>query len=159
MNEGGRTTQVQLRSALPLLSAVHLREFSLDDYPAVVALWEQYPDELGIGRSDTREEIIKKTERDSDLFLVAEEEGKVIGTVIGGFDGRRGIIYHLAVDRAFRGRGLGRTLMNQVESRLAAKGCIRAYLLVKPTNLDVLEFYKSLGWEPMPVALLAKNLP
>jgi ribosomal protein S18 acetylase RimI-like enzyme len=135
-----------------------LREFTLGDYDSVVALWEQYPDELGIGRSDTREEIAKKIEHDPDLFLVAEEGGKIIGTVIGGFDGRRGIIYHLAVDRASRGQGLGRSLMNQVESRLAAKGCLRAYLLVKPTNIGVMDFYESLGWEPLPVAPLAKNL-
>jgi ribosomal protein S18 acetylase RimI-like enzyme len=147
-----------LRSALPCSPAVHLREFSLDDYDAVVGLWQQYPDELGIGRSDSREEIAKKIERDPDLFLVAEEGGKLIGTVIGGFDGRRGLIYHLAVDRAHRGRGLGQMLMNQVETRLAAKGCIRAYLLVRPTNLGVIEYYKSLGWEALPVTPLAKNV-
>jgi ribosomal protein S18 acetylase RimI-like enzyme len=135
-----------------------LREFTLADYAAVRALWEQYPDELGIGRSDTREEIAKKIARDPDLFLVAEVDGKIIGTVIGGFDGRRGIIYHLAVDRGYRGQGLGRALMIQVERRLAAKGCLRAYLLVKPENLDVNEFYKRLGWEPMPLTPMAKNL-
>jgi ribosomal protein S18 acetylase RimI-like enzyme len=135
-----------------------IREFTLDDYDAVCALWEQYPDELGIGRSDTREEIAKKAGRDPELFLVVEENGKVIGTVIGGFDGRRGTIYHLAVDRGSRGRGLGRELMSQIERRLAAKGCIRAYLLVKPTNLDVIEFYRSIGWDPIPVTPMAKNL-
>ncbi len=135
-----------------------IREFSLDDYDSVVALWKQYPDELGLGRSDTREEIAKKLEHDPDLFLVAEEQGKIVGTVIGGFDGRRGIIYHLAVDPGLRGQGIGRELMNQVMSRLAAKGCIRAYLLVKPTNLDAVEFYKSIGWETLPLTIFAKNL-
>lgn len=134
------------------------REFRTDDYDAVRALWEQYPDELGIGRSDTREEIAKKVERDPDLFLVVEENDKIVGTVIGGFDGRRGLIYHLAVDRSARGQGLGRALMRQVESRLAAKGCIRAYLLVRPNNLEAAAFYESLGWETLPLTPLAKNL-
>lgn len=137
---------------------MQLREFTIEDYDAALALWAQYPDELGIGRSDTREEIAKKIERDPDLFLVAEADGKLVGTVIGGFDGRRGLIYHLAVDRAYRGQGLGRKLMREAESRLAAKGCIRAYLLIKPTNSDVFEFYKSLGWEPMPITPMAKDL-
>ncbi len=137
---------------------MHLREFTLADYHAVRALWEEYPDELGLGRSDARPEIAKKFAHDPELFLLAEQNGKIIGTVIGGFDGRRGIIYHLAVDRAWRRQGLGRILMEEVERRLASKGCIRAYLLVKPENLDVIEFYKQLGWEAMPVTIMGKNL-
>ncbi len=137
---------------------MQLREFNLEEYDDVRALWEQYPNELGIGRSDAREEIAKKLLRDPDLFLVAEEEGKIIGTVIGGYDGRRGIIYHLAVDRAYRGRGLGRALMAEVERRLLAQGCLRSYLLVKAENLDVIEYYEQLGWEPMTVTTLGKNL-
>ncbi len=137
---------------------IDFRVFTLDDYDAVRALWEEYPEALGIGRSDTREELAKKLARDPDLFVVAEENGRIIGTVIGGFDGRRGLIYHLAVDRASRGQGLGRALMAEVERRLAARGCIRAYLLVKPENLEVIEFYKQLGWEAMPVTTMGKNL-
>ncbi len=135
-----------------------LREFTMSDYPAVLALWQQYPDALGIGRSDARGEIEKKLLRDPDLFLVAEDEGKIVGPVIGGFDGRRGIIYHLAVDHGYRGRDMGRTLMDEVERRLAAKGCIRAYLLVKRENLAVIEYYEKLGWETIPVATMGKNL-
>ncbi len=137
---------------------MHFREFTLNDYDAVRALWEQYPDELGIGRSDTREEIAKKHRHDPSLFIVAEENGKIVGTVIAGFDGRRGIIYHLAVEREFRGQGLGRGLMAEIERRLAERGCLRAYLLVKPENLAVVEFYERQGWEPMPVMTMAKNL-
>ena len=137
---------------------MRLREFKLEEYDAVRALWEQYPNELGIGRSDTREEIAKKLAHDPDLFIVAEDEGKIIGTVIGGFDGRRGLIYHLAVDRAYRGQGLGRALMAEVERRLLAKGCLRVYLMVKVENLDVIDYYKQQGWGPMTVTILAKNL-
>ncbi len=137
---------------------MQFREFTLEDYEAVCALWAEYPNELGIGRSDARDEIAKKLRRDPDLFIVAEEEGQIAGTVIGGFDGRRGLIYHLAVAPPFRGRGLGRALMAEVERRLAAKGCIRAYLLVKPENLDVIEFYARMGWQTMPVTTMGKNL-
>ncbi len=137
---------------------MRLREFTLDDYDAVYALWQSYPDALGLGRSDTRAEIAKKLERDPDLFLVAEEDGQIAGTVIGGFDGRRGLIYHLAVSRAAAGQGLGRLLMEEVERRLAAKGCIRCYLLVKPENLRVVEYYERLGWEKVPVTVMGKNI-
>jgi ribosomal protein S18 acetylase RimI-like enzyme len=100
---------------------------------------------LGIGRSDTRDESAKKLQRDPDLFLVAEDDchpeprpersrrgsRRIIGTVMGGYDGRRGMIYHLAVDHAYRARGIGKLLMDEVERRLQAKGCRKAYLLVK----------------------------
>lgn len=137
---------------------IRLREFTLDDYDAVYALWQNAGDGLGIGRSDTRDEIAKKLQRDPDLFLVAEEDGKIIGTVIGGYDGRRGLIYHLAVARAYRERGIGTLLMDEVERRLRAKGCLRAYLLIKRGNEEVVEFYHHRGWETMDITLMGKNL-
>ena len=137
---------------------MELREFSISDYPEVLALWQQHPEALGIGPSDAPAEIAKKLERDPDLFLVSEEEGRIVGTVIGGFDGRRGLIYHLAVAPDFLGRGIGRLLMDEVERRLKARGCIRAYLLVKTENLAVVEFYEYLGWQQMSVTTMGKNL-
>lgn len=135
-----------------------IRKFTLDDYDTVYALWENSKPGVGIGRSDTREEIAKKLQRDPDLFLVVEENGKIIGTVIGGYDGRRGIVYHLAVDQACRGNGIGKMLMAEVEKRLAAKGCLKSYLLVKRENTDVIEFYQQLGWEKMEITLMGKSL-
>jgi len=136
---------------------IRLREFTLEDYDTVLALWQNAGEGLGIGRSDTRDEIAKKLQRDPDLFLVAEDDGKIIGTVIGGYDGRRGLIYHLAVARAYRERGIGTMLMNEVERRLRAKGCLRAYLLVKRGNEQVVEFYRQRGWKTMDVTLMAKS--
>ncbi len=135
-----------------------IREFKLDDYDTVYALWENSKPGVGIGRSDTREEIAKKLQRDPDLFIVAVDEGRIIGTVIGGYDGRRGIIYHLAVDQTYRGNGIGKLLMAEIEKRLAAKGCLKSYLLVTRENTDVIEFYNRLGWETMDVTLMGKTL-
>jgi ribosomal protein S18 acetylase RimI-like enzyme len=135
---------------------IRLREFTLDDYDVVYALWQDSAPGIGLSRSDTRAEIAKKLQRDPDLFLVAEDDGKIIGTVIGGYDGRRGIIYHLAVAREYRGNGIGKRLMAEVEQRLAAKGCLKAYLLVTRANTDVIEFYQRLGWETMDVTLMGK---
>jgi len=91
---------------------VQIRELRFpDDYPEVESLWASMERGVNLGRSDTPEEIWKKLARDPDLFLVVEENGQIIGTVIGGFDGRRGSIYHLAVTASFRGRGIGFRLM------------------------------------------------
>jgi len=139
---------------------MHIRNFTLADYDAVYAFWQSMGPGLGLGMSDTWEEIGKKYERDPDLFLVAEDNGQIIGTVIGGFDGRRGMIYHLAVARPYRGKGLGRTLMNEVEARLKAKGCRKSYLLVRRNNLSAVSFYEHLGWSDMSdnVIIMGKEL-
>jgi ribosomal protein S18 acetylase RimI-like enzyme len=137
-----------------------IREFAFSqDFSATIALWEASGPGVHLGHSDTPEEIEKKLRRDPDLFLVAEDDGVLIGTVIGGFDGRRGMIYHLAVEQSYRGQGIGKALMAELESRLKAKGCRRAYLMVVKGNDDAGRFYEKLGWGIMTnVDTFAKDL-
>jgi ribosomal protein S18 acetylase RimI-like enzyme len=137
---------------------MRLREFTLADYDSVYALWQNAGPGIGIGRSDTREEIAKKLARDPDLFILAVESHQVIGTVIGGFDGRRGLIYHLTVDCLYRQRGIGSLLMQEIERRLVAKGCLRCYLLVKDDAREVIEFYRRQGWDAFGTTVLAKTV-
>ena len=112
-----------------------------------------------VGRSDSPAEIEKKLLRDPDLFLVAECEGKIVGSVIGGYDGRRGIIYHLVVDGSLRNQGIGSRLMEEVEERLRQKGCLKSYLLVVVDNHDVEAFYEKRGWQHMDtIHLFGKEL-
>jgi ribosomal protein S18 acetylase RimI-like enzyme len=139
---------------------VQIREFRfLEDFPQVENLWASMERGVSLGRSDTPEEIQKKLTHDPDLFLVAEDDGQIIGTVIGGYDGRRGLIYHLAVAASYRGRGIGSRLMDEVESRLRAKGCLRCYLLVTTNNSEGMQYYERHGWERMDfVVTYGKNL-
>ena len=130
-----------------------------EDYPAVYELWAKAGPGIQLRVSDEPEEIAKKVAHDPDLFIVAEnKEGNIIGAVMAGFDGRRGLIYHLAVAAEYRQRGLGTALMDEIEARLRAKGCLRAYLMVVPSEKEVLAFYRKRGWENLPVITLAKNL-
>ena len=129
---------------------MQIREFRYpEDYPQVAGLWASMEKGVRLGRSDTAEEIQKKIARDPSLFLVADENGQIVGTVIGGFDGRRGLIYHLAVTASFRGRGVGSRLMDEIESRLRAIGCVRCYLLVTTDNDEAMRYYEKRGWEHM----------
>jgi len=131
-------------------TSVHIREFQFPaDYEQVYQLWGTIEKGVHIGRSDTLPEIQKKMSRDPDLFLIAESDGRIIGSVIGGFDGRRGLIYHLAVSAAFPGRGIGSRLMEELESRLRAKGCLKCYLLVTDDNFEAEEYYRRRGWQHM----------
>jgi len=136
------------------VSDIRLREFRFpDDYPSARRLWDHAGPGIHVRRSDEPEEIQKKLERDPDLFLVAEDGKDLIGTVIGGFDGRRGLIYHLAVDGKYRQQGIGSLLMDEVERRLKAKGCIKCYLMVADDNENAIRFYEARGWEPMQAIL------
>jgi ribosomal protein S18 acetylase RimI-like enzyme len=117
-----------------------------DDYDRVLRLWKSIETGMNVGRSDAPEEIQKKVQRDPDLFLVAEIGDDIVGSVIGAFDGRRGMIYHLAVHRDFRGQGIGAALLVEVEDRLKAKGCLKCLLHVFADNTEAIHFYKNRGW-------------
>lgn len=136
-----------------------IREFrNPADYDKVIALWKNAGPGIHVRRSDEAAEIDKKIQRDPDLFLVAEINGHMIGSVLGGFDGRRGMVYHLTVIESHRKNGIGTLLMNELEKRLKEKGCIRSYLLVTRDNLDAIRFYENTGWEQMDLAIYGKDL-
>lgn len=132
-----------------------IRQFDFDgDYERVIGLWQTIETGMHIGPSDAPEEIKKKIERDPDLFLVAEQNGEIIGTIIGAFDGRRGMIYHLAVHNAFRRQGIGQALLAEVEKRLKEKGCIKCLLMVLEDNETAKRFYEESGWKAVPEDLV-----
>jgi ribosomal protein S18 acetylase RimI-like enzyme len=129
-----------------------------DDYEQVYTIWQSAGPGIHVRRSDEPQEIQKKLQRDPDLFLVAEVDGRIVGTVLGGFDGRRGMVYHLAVQEGHRSKGLGEKLMIELERRLKDKGCIRYYLLVTYDNPEAVHFYEKRGWTRMDLHTLGKDI-
>lgn len=130
---------------------MRIRQFDFaGDYERVIGLWGTIEIGMHIGPSDAPGEIRKKLERDPDLFLVAETGGEIIGTIIGAFDGRRGMVYHLAVRQDFRRQGIGQALLAEVEARLKAKGCIKCLLVVVDDNESAKRFYEECGWNLVP---------
>ena len=155
----GKLWLAAMRSNSSFTDKLVLREFIFpSDYPQVINLWKNAGPGIHLRRSDERDEIIKKLQRDPDLFLVAEINGHIIGSVLGGFDGRRGMIYHLAIDDSYRKKGIGTALMNELENRMKQKGCIRSYLLITRDNLDAVRFYETVGWEQMDLLIYGKDL-
>jgi ribosomal protein S18 acetylase RimI-like enzyme len=126
------------------LTTTVLREFNLADHGEVIALWQACG--LHPSRSDRLDAIARKLERDPDLFLVIAEDGRVIASALGSYDGRRGWINRLAVAPAARGRALGQRLVHEFEARLAAKGCEKVNLLIERDNEGVAAFYAQLGY-------------
>ncbi len=130
--------------------SVKIREFYYpNDYDGALRLWGGMEVGVKVGRSDTPEEIQKKLQRDPDLFLVAEIDSQIVGTIIGGYDGRRGMIYHLAVQADMREQGIGTLLLEEVERRLQSKGCRKCYLLITAENTGAAQFYEQRSWTEM----------
>lgn len=127
-----------------------IREFNFDtDYDGALKLWGKMEVGAQVWRSDTPGEIKRKLQRDPDLFLVAEINHEIVGTIIGGFDGRRGMIYHLAVHASVRQQGIGTMLLEEVEKRLQARGCKKCYLLITAKNTGAAQFYEQNNWREM----------
>lgn len=140
-------------------SQINIREARIpDDFQEIIQLWRSAGPGIHIGRSDSLEEIQKKQSHDPELFLIAEINDELIGTVFGGFDGRRGIVYHLAVSEMYRKQGIGESLMAELETRLHKKGCIRSYLLVTMDNQEGVDFYLNRGWEKMELFIMGKDI-
>jgi ribosomal protein S18 acetylase RimI-like enzyme len=133
-----------------------LREFADADEPAVVALWRR----CGLVRpwNDPHKDIARKRCVQRELFLVGEQDGAIVGSVMGGYEGHRGWVNYLAVDDAHRRAGLGRALMAEVEARLRALGCPKLNLQVRDDNAGALAFYERIGFARDASVSLGKRL-
>ncbi|HTT14729.1 MAG TPA: GNAT family acetyltransferase [Thermoplasmata archaeon] len=135
---------------------MEIREFEPADEEAVVALWHR----CGLVRptNDPHQDIARKQKVRPDLLLVGTIDGRLIASVMAGYEGHRGWINYLAVDPAERRRGLGRAMMEEAERRLRSSGCPKINLQVRRTNVEVLAFYARIGYTPDDVVSLGKRL-
>lgn len=134
-----------------------LRPYQAKDQDAVIALW----DECGLLRpwNDPYLDIERKLGVQPELFLVGvDADGQVIASAMAGFDGHRGWVNYLAVSPGKRRLSLGRQLMQEAERLLAERGCPKLNLQIRTGNLEVLEFYRKLGYVQDEVVSLGKRL-
>ncbi len=123
-----------------------IRNFRLDDYERVMELWRQCDLPLKPEGRDSREEIRRQLELSQVIFLVAEAEGRVVGTVLATHDGRKGWINRLAVEPAFRGQGLAQRLVRIAEQKLEAAGLQMFAALIEEDNLPSIKLFEKLGY-------------
>lgn len=137
---------------------ITLREMSLDDYDLVFSLWER-TENIGISGADSKENIQSFLERNPGLSFVLFDGPALLGAVLGSHDGRRGAIYHLAVDRNFRGKGYGKQLLNACLEGFSKQGIERCHIHVYADNSQGLKFWQENGWFLRPeLALLSKDI-
>ena len=133
-----------------------LRPFRAEDEAAVVDLWHRCG--LVHPKNDPRRDIARKSKVRPDLFRVGVYEGKIVGTVMVGYEGHRGWINYLAVCPEHRRMGFGRQLMKEAERLLRAEGCPKINLQVRASNQEVVVFYRAIGFLPDEVLSLGKRL-
>ncbi len=131
---------------------IDTREFSISDYDRALQVWQRV-EGLEIAEGDDREGVAQFLARNSGLSRVAVDESAIVGVALCGHDGRRGHIYHLAVDPAYQGRGIGKHLLDECLDGLRRAGIQRVIILVADDNQRGAEFWKRCGWEEIPGAV------
>jgi ribosomal protein S18 acetylase RimI-like enzyme len=132
---------------------ISTREFVIDDYDKAVALWN-LAEGVEVAEGDSKEEIRTYLLRNPGLSRVSEANGTVVGAVLCGHDGRRGLIYHLAVAPAYHGKGIGKRLVRECVMHLRATGIVRALIFVAGDNAGAHSFWRRIGWEDVAGAIL-----
>ncbi len=137
---------------MAIQDSVTTREFAMEDYDSAIALWTGV-EGVEICEGDSREEVTEYLKRNPGLSRVAEAAGRLVGVAMCGHDGRRGWIYHLAVAPEYRGRNLGRRLLDDCVDGLRKAGLKRAIILVAGDNPAGHEFWLRNGWEDIDCAI------
>ena len=133
-----------------------LRSYSASDEVEVGSLWARCG--LVQGAKDPARDIEAKLASSPELLIVAELDGRVVGTVMAGWDGHRGWLHYLAVEPGLQRGGTGRELVAEAERRLADLGCWKLNIQVRSTNADVVTFYERLGFAVEDRISLGKRL-
>lgn len=138
------------------LDTMQIRPYVEADEQAVVSLWRAC--DLTRPWNDPQKDIARKLQVQRELFLVGEIAGRIVASVMAGYDGHRGWINYLAVDPAFRRRHLASKLMEAAQSRLLELGCPKINLQVRVSNESALGFYRRMGYAQDEVICFGKRI-
>ena len=135
---------------------MNIRSYQETGEDAVIALWQSCG--LVVAHNDPRKDIARKLQVGRDLFLVAEEGGDIVASVMGGYDGHRGWVNYLAVSPDHQRKSYGTIMMRAIEKLLLERGCPKLNLQIRHTNEVVIDFYNSIGYGEDAVVSMGKRL-
>ena len=124
---------------------MHIRYYTNEDKKQVILLWQKVFFDAPPWAEPSI--LLKKKLEVDNLVFVAEDNGKVIGSSMAGYDGHSGWIYSVAVEPKHRMKGVGKELVRFATEVLKGLGAIKVGLQVDSNNEGVIEFYKSIGFE------------
>ena len=122
-----------------------IRLMRADDVESAIRIWEPL-DGIALSGADEPGQLREFLRRNPLTCFVATVNEDLIGTVLGGSDGRRGYLYHLAVDPRFRGQGIGKSLVDSCLKAFRQAGLQKSHLFVVSGNDQGLQFWRAAGW-------------
>jgi ribosomal protein S18 acetylase RimI-like enzyme len=138
------------------VTGLTIRSGTVADVDGVLALW------AGAGAHPTTTDdppsVTGLIERDADALLVAEIDGRMVGTLMATWDGWRGNMYRLAVLPDVRRRGVATALVREGERRLSALGCRRVTALVADADEGAAEFWVGVDYDRYPMKRYVRTL-
>ncbi len=124
---------------------MEIRSMTINDYDEIFSLWK-ITSKRALSNADSRENIERYLNRNPDMSKVAVENGKIIGTVLAGHDGRRGFIHHMAVLPEYRRKHIGHKLAVEAIRRIASDGIEKTHIFCYQDNITGQDFWSSLGF-------------
>jgi putative acetyltransferase len=137
--------------------AITIQRFEPHYYPAARHLWEA-TEGVGLSAADSAEAIMAFLTRNPGLSFVALQDEQLVGTILVGHDGRRGLIHHLAVAAAARRQGIGAMLVREGLAALDRNGIQKCHLFVFADNTAAHAFWQAIGAEQR-TSLVIYSLP
>jgi ribosomal protein S18 acetylase RimI-like enzyme len=130
-----------------MTQAVTLETYNDAHFEGVKALWDENAPPDSPPWNIASKTIPSKLAVQPDLLIIAVEGGKVVGSIMPGYDGHRGWLYAMAVLSSHRRRNIGTLLVREAEKRLTALGCTKINLQIRASNAGVTAFYEGLGYK------------
>lgn len=125
---------------------VTVRSMQIEDYDQVYALWMTIHGFSIRTIDDSREGVERFLKRNPGISVVAEMDGRVVGAILCGHDGRRGCLYHVCVHEAYRMHGIGRAMVVHCMNALQQEGINKVSLIAFTKNDIGNTFWKQIGW-------------
>jgi ribosomal protein S18 acetylase RimI-like enzyme len=137
---------------------IQIRLMQAADYAGAIQLWQGLPG-LGLSSADREEAIQAFLLRNPNTCFVAAQDDQIVGTVLGGSDGRRGYLYHLAVHADCQKQGIGNALVQACLDALQAQGIEKCHIFVIADNREGLKFWQNAGWNLREdIVIMSKNI-
>jgi ribosomal protein S18 acetylase RimI-like enzyme len=133
-----------------------IRPFEITDSETVIALWRECG--LIVPWNNPQRDIERKMQVQPELFFVGEIKGRIVATLMAGYEGHRGWLNYVAVAPDAQRQGLGRQIVEHAIEKLRERGCPKINLQVRTSNAEVIAFYESLGFQVNDAASLGMRL-
>ncbi|TET60880.1 MAG: GNAT family N-acetyltransferase [Candidatus Stahlbacteria bacterium] len=129
------------------LSDILIRELRMTDYNRLIKLWDDAKLPYKPKGRDMRKNIKRELKKPTAIFLVAEKNEELIGSIFSTHDGRKGWINRLAVAPEYRKKGIAAKLVNEVENRLFDMGIGIIACLIEDWNTGSMEAFEKMGYK------------